>query len=102
MTSLLYITEYPDTGFIAQGNALPIEPGQDTVLTLTASSQQVSFKNNTRLVRLQADTIPANVVFGTNPTAVTLTSHRIAAGQTEYVMIPTSQSQKIAAIISTS
>lgn len=98
----MYISEYSDSGNLIGGLPLGAEPCLDQApVTFTATAgQSAAFKNNTKLVRVHVDGL-ANILFGTNPTAVTVTNKRMSAGQTEYFLIPMGQSYKISAVTST-
>lgn len=97
--SILYIREYPDSGAYQSGNILPVEPGTDQApITISATSaQSAAFKNNTRVVRLSTD-VSCSIVFGTNPTAVTATQLRMAAGQTSDFLVSLGSGLKVAVV----
>lgn len=85
--AILYITEYAELAIGPAGRVgqMPMEPPlAEQVVAITAGSVQSSaFNAKTRFVRIHADAA-AEVLFGTNPTAVVNVSGRMGAGQTEY------------------
>jgi hypothetical protein len=82
--AILFITEYAEP---SQPTAtLGPEPGTNQIVTFTTSTQSTAFKSNTTMVRLHTDT-NCFIKFGLNPTAVTATDARMAAGQTEYFKV---------------
>jgi uncharacterized protein YbcV (DUF1398 family) len=98
--ALLYVTEYSDVGRAGGMFQVAAEPANvEQYVTFTATAgQSTAFLNNTRMVRIAVDTV-SNIVFGTNPTAVTGQSKRFSAGQTEYFFVPISKSFKVSAVI---
>ena len=102
--SNLYISEYASTGMYGGNVGVGFEPCIDqTPIAMTASSaQSTAFNTRTSMVRLHVDTATTSsagsVLFGTNPTAVTGVNKRLAAGQTEYFMIPQGQAYKVAVV----
>ncbi len=100
--SIMYVREYPDSGMLAGGQPLPIEPGTDQApVTISASSaQSAAFKNNTRVVRVAVD-VTSSILFGTNPTALANSSLRMSAGQTSDFIVPLGGGLKVAAIVTT-
>lgn len=85
--AILYITEYAelDIGPAGRVGQMPKEPplAEQVVAITAASVQSAAFNAKTRFVRIHADAA-AEVLFGTNPTAVVNTAGRMGAGQTEY------------------
>lgn len=100
--SLMYIREYPDSGYYINGGVIPAEPGTDqTPVSFTATAgQSAAFKNNTRVVRITVDGI-ASILFGTNPTAVANTNLRMGAGQTSDFLVPLGSGLKVSAVTTT-
>lgn len=96
----LYITEFKDAAFQPQDKtariaAAPLPSlGTQVVTYTTTSVQSVAFSDNTRFVRVQADTDTC-IRGGLNPTAVT-TDMRLTAGVPEYFGV--NPGDKIAAI----
>lgn len=91
--AVLYITEFNAQGMDQNARQINItcQPPvhEQTVATSATSAQSATFQNNTSIVRLHNDSSSAiNILFGTNPTAVTSTNARMAANQTEYFFIP--------------
>lgn len=98
--TLLYITEYPGTGYDHGGGvAVANTPAITTqiVNNTGGSAQSAAFNANTRLVRLETDSI-CSFLFGTNPTATTA-DPRMAANQTEYFTIQPGNGMKVAVIL---
>jgi len=96
--SILYIREYADTGMYQNGQPLPIEPGVDQVVSFTTSAgQSAAFKNNTKMVRITTDGL-ANILFGSNPTAVVGTNLRMSVGQTYDFLVPPGSALKVSAV----
>jgi hypothetical protein len=95
----MYIREYTDSGSIANGQSLPVEPGSDqaSVTFTTTAGTSAAFKNNTRMVTVAVDGI-ACIVFGLNPTAVVNTGLRMSAGQSSTFLVPMGQSYKVSAV----
>jgi len=96
--AILFITEYAEeqigpAGRVGQMGLEP--PIAEQIVTFTSSSQSSAFNSKTRFVRLHTDT-NCFLVFGTNPTAVTNTSGRLAQNQTEYRGVPLNASFKVA------
>lgn len=79
----LYITEYPSA---SSGNGMPVPlcPAlAKQIVAIGAVAPSAPFSPNTRLIRVHADAICSVEIGGTGPVA-TVTSQRMAAGQTEY------------------
>lgn len=97
----MYITEFADTGYNSNGSSLGSEPMvADQAVTFTGTpGASAAFSGVTKLVRIHVDGI-ASIKFGTAPTAAT-TNRRMAAGQTEYFLIPAGQAYKVSAITNT-
>lgn len=85
--AILYITEYAELAIGPAGRIgqMPKDPpvAEQVVAIAGASAQSAAFNAKTRFVRLHSD-VAAEVLIGTNPTAVLNTTGRMAAGQTEY------------------
>ena len=87
------------------GTCAAVPPiAEQTISTSGSSAQSNALNAATQMVRLHAATI-VSVAFGLNPTATT-GSMRMAAGQTEYFRLPSSNGRatagyKIAAIDNT-
>jgi hypothetical protein len=98
----MYIREYADTGMLANGLPIGIEPANtDQFITFTATAgQSAAFKNNTRMVAVTVDGI-ASILFGTNPTAVTEQNFRLAAGNTYTCLVQPGSALKVSAVTST-
>lgn len=101
--AVLYITEYADAAHGASTDSITAtaEPAnaEQTVAIAAGSAQSAAFKNNTRLVRLNAD-VACSVEFGTNPTA-TATTARLSAGIDRIVGVPMGAAFKVAVITNT-
>lgn len=100
--ALLYVSEYPGTGYDHGGGvAVANTPAITTqvVVNTGATTQSAAFNANTRLVRLETDSI-CSFKFGTNPTATTA-DPRMAANQTEYFAIQPGGGMKVAVIVNT-
>jgi hypothetical protein len=97
--SILYIREYGDSGNYTSGQSIPMEPANtDQHVTFTGTAgQSAAFQNNTRCVRITVDGV-ANILFGTNPTAVAGQNLRLSAGQVLDFQIPFSSGLKVSAI----
>ena len=85
--AILYITEYAELAIGPAGRVgqMPKEPplAEQVVVIGAGSLQSTAFNAKTRFVRLHCD-VAAEVLIGTNPTAVLNTGGRMAANQTEY------------------
>jgi hypothetical protein len=95
---ILFITEFAEEQIGPAGRVgqMPLEPPlAEQAVSFGASTQSSAFNSKTRFVRLHTDT-NCFLVFGTNPTAVTSTSGRLAANQTEYRGVPLNASFKVA------
>jgi len=83
--AVLYISEYSidsqPTPTVGQEPAM----ASQTVAIGAGSVQSAAFNSGTRLVRLHTD-LACSVSFGLNPTA-TVTTARLAIGQTEYFKV---------------
>lgn len=99
MTQTCYVTEYSDVGRGGGMYQIAAEPSNaEQVFNYTATAGvSTAFKNNTRMVRISADST-CNIVFGTAPVATTGASKRFSAGQTEYFFVPQGQSYKVSAV----
>lgn len=102
--AVLYITEYVDVGYAGNTHAttsIVEEPAsaEQTVAIGVSSVQSAAFQNNTRFVRLEADSV-CSVEFGTNPTA-TASKARLAANVDRIVGVPMGAGFKVAAITNT-
>jgi hypothetical protein len=106
--ALLYIREYKRQGKGLNGHQIAAgeEPGTDqTPVAIGGGSlQSAAFAADTLFVRVHTDAI-CSISFGSNPTAVTNSSARMAAGTTEFFAVqPTGTlgtTNKIAVISST-
>ena len=84
--AVLYVSEYEDYGW-SNKSVLRAPAITSQVVTIGASTlSSISFQPQTRVVRVHTDTT-CSVVFGTAPSA-TLSSPRMATGQTEYHALP--------------
>src|SRR4051812_22342765 len=95
----LYISEYPSVGRDHNnGMSVAFVPAlaSQTVDNTGGTTQSAAFNDNTRLVRLETDSI-CSVKFGTNPTATTA-DPRLAANQTEYFAVQPGGGMKLAVI----
>ena len=98
----LYIAEYSDLAkaapYLVQ---VPMEAPltEQTVAIGGSSVQSAAFNTSTRLVRIHTNAI-CSIKFGTNPTA-SVTTARMAAGQTEYHGVPIGGTFKVAVITNT-
>lgn len=71
-----------------------------TTAAIGAGSLQVPvFNSTTRLIRVHCD-VACHIAIGTSPTATT-SSMRLAAGQTEYFVIPPATAYRLAVIAGT-
>lgn len=96
--SICYIREYPDTGMYQNGLNTPMELGTDQVFSFTTTAgTSATLKSNTRMVRVTVDGI-ANILFGSNPTAVVGTNLRMSAGQVLDFLVPQSSGLKLSAV----
>jgi|SRR5712671_3998329 len=100
--AVLYVTEFNTIG---GGGNHPISGAQypavaeQTVVITSPSTQSAAFNKNTTFIRVHNDVI-CSIEIGANPTA-SLTTARMAAGQTEYFSIPPNLNFKIAVITNT-
>lgn len=95
----LFISEHEDYRGPADGNIIRSPAITSQTVTITSSSvSSVSFQSQTRVIRVHADTT-CSVLFGVAPSA-TLSSPRMATGQTEYYALPstTNTTLKVAVI----
>lgn len=98
--AVLYVTEYANS--LQEGHIqIAMEPANadQTVVIGGGSLSSSAFANNTRLVRLETDSI-CSVKFGTAPTA-TISTRRMQAGDIEYFGVPLGASYKVAVIANT-
>jgi len=97
--AVLYVTEFNTIGgggnFSVAGAQYPAVAEQ-TVAIAGASAQSSAFNKNTTFLRVHND-IACSIEIGANPTA-SLTTARMAAGQTEYFSVPSNLNFKIAVI----
>lgn len=96
----LYITEYANS-LQEGGIQIAMEPmnADQTVAIAGASAASAAFQNNTRIVRLETDSI-CSVKFGTAP-VVTTSNRRMQAGDVEYFGVPIGAAYKVAVISNT-
>lgn len=82
----LNVTEYAQLAYI-EGVGMGQVPKEPRVtsqsVTFTTSTQSNAFNAKTRVVRVHTDTA-CYIEFGADPTAITVTSTKMAANQTEY------------------
>lgn len=98
----VYITEYVKLGADANGNVVlaGFEPNvAEQIIVGTGSSQQSAALNaQTTFVMVHVKgATGANILFGTNPTAV-ITKGHLSGGETRFYAVQPGQSIKIAAI----
>lgn len=84
--AILYISQYATLGRDANGQVLPVPPGETLVATTpvttsATSAQSAVFNGQARIVRLLC-TGNCHVLFGSNPTATT-SNHFLLANE-EY------------------
>lgn len=98
----MYVTEFTDSGYAANGSSLGAEPAAaNQAISFTGTpGTSAAFKNNTKLVRVAVDGV-ASIAFGTAPTAVANTDRRMGAGQVEYFLVPVGGAYKVSAITTT-
>ena len=108
-SGLTYIAEFPDVGFIGRSGKSDVMCLQEptTVQVIGTSSnlaavQTSVFASSTLAVRVHNDGTNATcIAFGTNPTAASSNSLRIAANGTEYFAVPTGGAHKLSAVFVT-
>lgn len=86
MANLAFISEYANIMTVRGKDILaPVEPAITTQVVNygAGATQSAAFNSATRFVRITSDT-NCFFLFGTNPTAVTSSSPRLAAGASEY------------------
>jgi hypothetical protein len=100
--TIMYVSEYAESGLLPGGMTLGQEPclDQAPVSYAGGATQSAAFKNNTRMVRIHVDSI-ASILFGINPTAITNSNKRLAASTTEYFLVPLGLGYKVSAVTST-
>jgi hypothetical protein len=103
--SRMFISEYERMTEVTGGYRVAVgeEPSiAEQVITFTATAgQSAAFNVRTRFVRIEVDGI-ADILFGTNPTAVAGASKRLTAGQSEYFGInPNGGPYKVSAVTDT-
>lgn len=101
--AVLYVTEFANLG--TSNNAQVMQMAtvpplvEQTVAIGGSTTQSSAFGANTTFVRLHTDAI-CSIAFGTNPSA-TATTARLAAGTTEYFVVPQNKAFKVAVITNT-
>ena len=99
--SIMYISEYTQSGLSPQGAIIGVEPSTDQHISFTGTAgQSAAFANNTSMVRITLDGI-GSIAFGTNPTAVASQSKRLSAGIPEYFIVPFGAAWKVSAVTTT-
>ena len=98
--SYLYVEEFSILPVLDSGEAL--QAARQPALTTQkidfsgGAAASAAFNRETNYVRLHTDAV-CSYAFGTAPTA-TVSYPRMAAGQTEYFVVPKGQSHKVSVI----
>lgn len=101
--AVLYIAEFNNMGTSQNSQVMQMAAQaplvEQTVAIGAGSVASSAFNASTTFVRIHTDAI-CSIKFGTAPTA-TATTARLAAGSTEYFVVPQGQSYKVAVITNT-
>lgn len=101
--AVLYVTEFNNMGTSQNSQVMQMaaQPPlvEQTIAIGGVTAPSSAFNASTTFVRVHTDAI-CSIKFGTAPTA-TSTTARMAAGTTEYFVVPQGQAYKVAVITNT-